>query len=345
MEQKKILLTGASGTVGYEVLKHLHDLQDFNVTVFDIDNTKSKLVFRQFSNIKVIYGDISDNTDMLKIQPNFDVVIHLAAIIPPAADKNPILTHRINVEGTKNLIQQIEKTSPNAFFIYCSSISVYGDRVKNPDIIVSDILSISEGDIYGQSKMDAETIVRNSNLHWTIFRLAAIMKNHKMTKLMFHMPLNTKLEICTPEDTARAFVNAIFHIGELKGKIYNLGGGEKCCISYLDFLQRSFKIFGLGKLNFPKFAFAERNFHCGYFADGNILENILHFRKDNIDSYFEKTKSSIAVYKKKLAHLFSPLIKAFLLSQSEPYKAYRKNDRKLIQHFFYTDKKDLNQSI
>lgn len=339
LEMKKILITGASGTVGQEVLNQLSKDPEYELIVFDIENSKSKKIKDIYrNNVKWISGSITDLSDIQKIPPKLDVVIHLAALIPPAADINPALTQKVNVEGTQNLLQHIEQTSPNAFFMYSSSISVYGDRVQNPFITVSDNLKISEGDVYGQSKLEAETIVQNCNLNWTIFRLAAIMKNHKISKLMFHMPLETKLEICTPEDTARAFVKAIVHKNELNRKIFNLGGGENCCLSYQNFLQRSFRIFGLGKLNFPHFAFAEKNFHCGYFADGDVLEKILQFRHDNIESYFEKTNRSVADYKKKLAHFLSPVIKQYLLSQSEPYKAYRRNDEKMMHHFFCTDK-------
>ena len=51
------------------------------------------------------------------------------------------------------------------------------------------------------------------------------VKNHKMTGLMFHMPLSTPMEICMPEDTARAFTNGIEKRDQLKNKVFNLAGG------------------------------------------------------------------------------------------------------------------------
>jgi nucleoside-diphosphate-sugar epimerase len=335
MEKKKILITGASGTVGQEVLNQLSKKCVYELIVFDLENSKSKKIFDLYrNNLQWIAGSITNINDIQKIPSLLDVVIHLAAIIPPAADINPILTQKVNVEGTQNLLKHIEQTSPDAFFMYSSSVSVYGDRIQNPEIIVSDILKISEGDIYAQSKMDAEKMVRDSSLNWTIFRLSAIMKNHKLSKLMFQMPLETQLEICTPEDTALAFVNAIDNTDKLSNQIFNLGGGEKCCISYQEFLKRSFSIFGLRKLNFPKRAFADKNFHCGFYADGYVLENLLHFRKDTIETYFEKTSKSVSNLKKFFASILSPFIKWFLLLQSEPYKAYRTKDKVLINHFF-----------
>lgn len=330
-----ILLTGASGTVGQELLKCLVGNPEFRITVFDIDSRRAgKLRSVYQHRVVFVAGDISSATDVQKIPAGMDVVIHLAALIPPLADKYPQLTHNINVLGTSLLVSHVQRTSPNAFFIYSSSVSVYGDRTQNPHIRVSDALSVSEGDVYGQSKLDAETIVRNSSLHWTVFRLAAIMKNHKMSKLMFHMPLDTKFEICTPEDTARAFLHAIFKSDLLKGRIFNLGGGESCCMTYREFLEKSFKIYGLGSFNFPKYAFAERNFHCGRMLDGDDLEHILGFRQDTFQSYFEKTKNDVNPFIRYITILFRPIIKWVLLTKSEPYRAYRTQNKLQLNHFF-----------
>lgn len=65
---------------------------------------------------------------------------------------------------------------------------------------------------------------------------------------MFQMPLDTPVEITTPEDTARAFVNAADKKNELNHKIFNLDGGEKNWILYCDMLAENFKIFGFGKI-------------------------------------------------------------------------------------------------
>ncbi|HHH53895.1 MAG TPA: NAD(P)-dependent oxidoreductase, partial [Bacteroidetes bacterium] len=269
---------------------------------------------------------------------NKDFVIHLAAIIPPLADKKPALSWKVNVEGTRNLIKGIEKYSTNAFLLYSSSISVYGDRLKNPWIKVSDPLRPSEGDEYAKNKIEAEKIIQNSKLDWTIFRLTAIMGGHQISELMFHMPLETPLEIATPEDTARAFVHALNKRKQLSKKIFNLGGGEKCRIIYKDFLKRSFEISGLGKLNFPHKTFAEKNFHCGYYADGDELENILHFRKDTIDTYFEKQKKKTNTIQKFLTGIFKKPILKHLKNKSEPLKAFLSKNNYLIQRFFNYNK-------
>lgn len=331
-----LLITGAGGTVGLETLQAiLEKKHNHNITVIDLPTAKRKLEKYQ-KNINIIYGNLTKIKDIEKIPQNLDVIIHLAAIIPPIADEKPELAYKVNVQGTKNLIENIEKYSPNATIIYGSSISVYGDRLKNPMIKVSDKLTPSQGDEYAKTKIKAENIIKKSHINWTIFRLTAVfgIKNHKIDKIMFHMPLKTPMEIITPKDAGKAFANAIDKKNELNRKIFNLSGGEKCRISYKKFLETAFKIMGLGKLKFPKIAFATQNFHCAYYQDGNDLEKILHFRNDTIETYFHNLKNNSKTILKIITKIISPIIKLIMLNKSEPYKAVKNNNTEDIKRFF-----------
>lgn len=333
-----ILLTGATGSVGYEALKQLIRKKDqYNITVFDLKTPKSERLLKEFNNdIRIFYGDITNPADTVEATKNQDFVIHLAAIIPPAAYENKSLTEKINAGGTRNLIANLEKNSPDAFLAYSSSVATYGDRLEDYYIKVTDPLKPSLGDYYAETKIMAEEAIRNSNLRWAIFRLSAIMGagNHKISGLMFLMPLETPIEITTPEDTARAFVHAIEHQAALQGKTFNLGGGEKNRILYHELLQRSFNIYGLGKLDFPEGAFAKRNYHCAYYADSDDLENILHFRRDTIDTYFRKVKASVPAAQRFFTKLVKGIAKKVLLAKSEPYQAYKSGDKEKMKYYF-----------
>lgn len=332
----RILLTGASGTVGYEVLKQLYRQHDkFEITVF---GTRSKRSLKNLSpfkdKIKIVYGDLSKSDDVKNACSDKDFVIHLAAIIPPLADEKPELAFKVNTNGTENLVRNLELLSPKAFFLYSSSVSVYGDRLKTPMINVGDSLIPSKGDEYAKTKIKAEEIICSSKLDWSIFRLTAIMGNHKVSKLMFHMPLETSMEIATPEDTARAFVLAVENELQISKTIFNLSGGESCRTTYKELLSASFQIFGLGKLDFPEKTFAKKNFHCGFYADGDDLENILHFRKDTLQDYYRIEKMKVPAWKKGLTYIVKKPVKWYLLKISEPYEAFTKNDTKMIQRYF-----------
>ena len=121
---------------------------------------------------------------------------------------------------------------------------------------------------------------------------------------------------------------------ELNGKLFNLGGGEQCRITYLDFMTRAFNAFGMGKVNFPEYAFAKQNFHCGHYTDGDELEEIIHFRSDDIESYFKRFDASVPGIQRFFTLPFGGIIKWFLLKLSIPYKAYKKGDQEKINFFF-----------
>lgn len=340
MKEYSVLITGAAGSVGKDVLRQLYAKQSASsITVFVQPSKKTEKVLKSYPGINVVYGTITDFEDVKRACQNQDYVIHLAAIIPPLADDEPTLTNLVNIEGTRNLVTALEEVSPDAFLLYSSSVACYGDRGKMPDIYTTDALIPSVGDEYAVTKIAAEKIIRESKLNWAIYRLSAIMGigNHKISKLMFHMPLDTVMEICTVEDTARAFVHSIGKKEELLHRTFNLGGGESCRIVYNDFLTRAFHAYGMGKVDFPANTFAKINFHCGNYADGMLLEEILQFRSDTIDSYFERFSAAVPRSQRFVTKLFNKPVKKVLLRSSEPLQAIKNNNKEMIERFFGTD--------
>lgn len=333
-----ILVTGAGGTVGREVIKLIMEsYPTYKVKAFDLktpDNVAFLDTYRD--RLEVYYGDITRSEDLEDVTMDVDCCLHIASVIPPMAYEDHDLTFEVNVSGSQNLIRALEKNSPDAFVVMTSSVAVYGDRLHDPHIRVGDPLQPSYGDNYGESKVRMEELLRDCSLDHTIFRLSAIMgaDNHKISKLMFYMPLETPMEITTPRDTARALVLAVQHRSELKGRTFNLGGGPSCRTIYRDLLAKNFEINGLGDLDFPDKAFAERNYHCGLYDDGDALEHILHFRRDTLDTYYAGVRAGVPAYKRLLRRPFRWLIKKYLLSKSEPYKAWKTGDKDRMKYFF-----------
>lgn len=332
------MITGSTGAIGQMILNQLSALDLLsNVTVFVRDSKKTTKLLREYSDsINTIYGDITNLEEVKKACVGQDVVIHLAAVIPPFSENHIELGYKINRDGVANVVTAIEEVAPKAFLLFSSSIVVYGDRLKNPHIRTTDKLDEEQHDNYGVAKIQAERIIQNSSLNWSIFRLTAIMGvgNHKVSGIMFDVPLETPMEIATVRDTARAFIHAIDKKEALNHKIFNLSGGKKCQISYLDFLTRSFKAFGMGEINFPKYAFAHQNFHCGYYDDGDELEKILKFRTDTIETYFKRVNDDIPAIQRLATLPFGWMIKKYLLSLSKPYKAFKSKDEKAMKHYF-----------
>ncbi len=338
---KNILLTGAAGAVGQEALRELVRRKDrYAVRVVEVRNPRTEKALQPFrDDAEIRWVDLTDRAAVDACVRNIDAVIHLAAIIPPLADHQPALAERVNVQGTQNLIEALQQHAPEAFFLYSSSVSVYGDRVKNPWIKVTDLLRPSEGDYYAVTKIKAEQFVKNSDLRWSIFRFTAIFSpRQKIDPLMFHMPLETCIEMATTRDTGYALAEALEHTDALHGRTFNLAGGEKCRTTYRDLLQGCFAAAGLYDMDFPPEAFADHNFHCGYFLDSDELEHILHFQHDSFEDYLNWYTQHVPLLRRWFSSVLRRPIKQYLLRRSDPYRALRQHDHKLIQRFFRNSK-------
>jgi nucleoside-diphosphate-sugar epimerase len=338
--KKRVVVTGGAGSVGLEVLKEMHQHKNwYEVTVLDRNTPEVLRKLKPFrKDFRLVLGNIYDPELAETAVSGAEVVIHLAAVIPPLADRRPELAEKVNISGTATLVKAMEKVAPKAFLIYTSSVSVYGDRVYNPWITVEDPLLPSEGDFYAETKIRAEKIVRSSRLTWSIFRLSAIMDpQSKLDPLFFHMPLNTSLEIATTRDAGFALVEAMYHIDKVRGKIFNLSGGAECRTTYRNFLDNAFKAKGLKTLDLPEKAFAQKNFHCGYFMDSEILDEILHFQRDTLDTYFKMMEKGENWWNRRIFRIFHKQIKGLLVKRSEPLQALHSGQKSKIHHFYYSE--------
>ena len=318
----KVLLTGAFGNVGISTLKELLN-KDYDIRVFEVYNRKNREIAKKFKNrIEVIWGDLRNKEDVNNAVQNQDIVIHLAAIIPPLADENQELAESVNVGGTKNILDAIKEQAQKLKLLFTSSIAVYGDRLYNPIIEVSDPLAPSRGDYYALTKISAEKLIRESGVDFAIFRLTYITSVDKlnMDPLMFHMPLDTSIEICDTKDVGLALVNAI-ECEEVWGETLNLAGGNQCRITYREYINDMMEIFGLGRNFLPEEAFAEKGFHCG-FMNTNNSQNLLKYQNHTLEDYYREVKRKIGP-KKHFMPAIKWMIRLNLLKRSEPYRRYK----------------------
>lgn len=323
----KILLTGAFGNVGLSTLKELLK-QGYEVSVFELNNRKNRKIAKKFKGkIKTIWGDIRNSDDVEKVVVRQDLVIHLAAIIPPLADKKPDLAESVNVGGTSNILNAIKKSPIKPKLIFTSSIAVYGDRRYDPMIKLTDILNPSKGDFYATTKITAENLIKQSGVKYAIFRLTYITSTDKleMDPLMFHMPLDTCIEICDTKDVGLALVNAI-ECKDVWDETFNIAGGKSCRTTYREYINVMMEIFGLGRNFLPEQAYEEKDFHCG-FMDTSKSQNLLKYQKHSLDDYYQEVKKKVG-YKKYFMRVVKNFIRLNLLKQSEPYRRMKFFKRK-----------------
>jgi nucleoside-diphosphate-sugar epimerase len=130
MRQRVILITGANGEVGHGLIQQLHQMPDApSVVVLDIRGLDEKM---QPLVDSTIVGDILDESllDTLMSEYEIDTIYHLAALLSTHSEFRPVAAHRVNVQGTLNLLQlaveQARWRANPVRFIFPSSIAVYG---------------------------------------------------------------------------------------------------------------------------------------------------------------------------------------------------------------------------
>ncbi|HUX36335.1 MAG TPA: NAD(P)-dependent oxidoreductase [Rectinemataceae bacterium] len=323
----RVLVSGAFGNVGRSTLAALAE-RSAEVTVLEADTRRNRHLAPRLARelgrrgqaafSSLILGDVREPDITAKAVAGQDAIIHLAALIPPAADRQPELARSINVGGTAALIEAAKAFGAGApRFILASSIAAYGDRLQNFWISATDPLAPSPGDAYGSSKVEAESLVRKSGLPFCILRLTYIVWRKKLARdpLMFHMPLATRIEICHTEDTGRAFASAAHNPAAL-GRTFDIGGGETCRTSYRDYLDAMFRLFGLGGFGrVPEAAFAPSGFHCGWYADSDEADRVLGFRHKTLADYYVEVAEE-AGWKRIAAAVFRPFIRAGIAAKS-----------------------------
>ncbi len=169
---KKILITGGAGSVGGELTQKLAE-RGYQIRVFD-------LPFMDFSalealeGIEIVKGDITNPATVQAAVDGVDLVLHLAALLPFASERDRDKTFAVNVGGTRNLVQGIKNTGGKARLIFSSTVATYGDTTAGEPPVGIDHPQ-NPLDIYGESKVAAEKAILEGGIPYTILRISGVV--------------------------------------------------------------------------------------------------------------------------------------------------------------------------
>ena len=285
---KKVLVTGASGSIGINVIKYLLSEGKYEITALDLKNNGSiKRLKKYRRRINIVFGDTTDSVLIDALIKEHDYVIHLAGVMPPLADLKKDLANIVDYKGTENIIRSINYFNPKCFLIYPSTTTVYGNKkdvVTTKSRVASDFLNY-----YTNTKLDIEKLIKKKIENYVIFRLPIVLANPR-EQFIYNGIMSNKIEVITNMDAAYALVSSIKHSKTLRGKVYNLGGGENCITTYRELIINILKIYGVSFKFLLTRLFVDKNYYGHIYADSNEAEDILHFRNDSIASFYMRLK-------------------------------------------------------
>jgi len=151
----KVLVTGGAGFIGSHLVDKLM-AEGYEVAVLDdLSTGKSENISQHDSDSKFSFvrGDITSKEDVQKSLEGVDAVVHEAALTSvPLSIEKPELVNKVNVEGTKTLLEESASAGVKRF-VYASSCAVYGEVNELP---IHEDAALKPMSPYGESKLAAE---------------------------------------------------------------------------------------------------------------------------------------------------------------------------------------------
>ncbi|WP_019638560.1 polysaccharide biosynthesis protein [Paenibacillus fonticola] len=148
-ENKRILVTGGTGSWGHELITQLLPQQPQEIIVYSRNESAQVAMSRQFEEQRLSFciGDIRDKEALRTATQGMDYVFHLAALKHvPVCEDQPYEALKTNVIGTQNVIEAAIENEVKKV-IYIST-----DKAANPS------------NFYGMTKAIGEKLIVYANL-------------------------------------------------------------------------------------------------------------------------------------------------------------------------------------
>lgn len=313
----KILLTGAFGNIGFSALEELLK-RGHTVRCFDLRTKANEKKARQTAGkADIIWGDIRQAEQVAASVRDQDVIIHLAAILPPEVDERPEVARAVNVGGTQHLLAAAAQQPRPPKILYSSSLDVFGfTQDQPPPRKVTD--PVQATDEYTRHKLQCEELLKTSGLVWSIYRFADVppLAQRKPHPIMYRVPLTTRFEMLHTADAGLAIAQGMER-EEIWGRTWLIGGGPRCQVYYRDYLERMLEAMGIGKL--PEEAFGHDPY-CTDWLDTEASQRLLEYQRHSFDEIIADliTYAAPAGPTRLLMPLIRPFVRSWMLKLS-PY--------------------------
>lgn len=302
--KKTVFITGATGVMGRASLDAVLARGDCRVRLLVRDSIKNLKLMRPYmeaKSVEIVWGDLLDASAVRNAVGDADIVLHMGGMVSPMADRFPEKTMKVNVEGTRNVVEAVKagKDPDSVRLVYIGSVAQISDRSEpNHWGRTGDPVMASKFDFYGLSKIRAERVVAESGLkHWVSLRQSGILHPGLFLRgsdpITFHVPLRGVLEWATVEDSARLMA-ALCGDGIPESfwrKFYNIGSGKEYRLTNYEFEKLILGAVGSPSPEkvFETDWFATRNFHGCWYLDSDKLNVIVPFRENvPVEEYFRK---------------------------------------------------------
>ncbi|MFD2597532.1 NAD-dependent epimerase/dehydratase family protein [Sphingobacterium corticis] len=185
----KLLITGASGFVGYHLVRtaknagfEVHAAIRKSSNVKDIEQFVDHFIFPDFTNVPALSAALQAES--------YDYIIHAAALTKAKRESDMIA---VNVDYTLNLLSAaFSLETPPKHIHIVSSLAAVGPRAYDPSFYITEETPYQPVTVYGRSKMKMELLVKErfSDKPISIFRPTAVYGPREKDLFILFQTLN-----------------------------------------------------------------------------------------------------------------------------------------------------------
>lgn len=243
----RVLVTGAQGCIGAWVVRGLL-LRGLEVLIYDLDANPVRLGLitgdSERRNLAIQTGAIEDTNRVKSLIRDEGIthIVHLAAVLMPFCQTNPVAGGLIDVIGTLNVFEGARDSGRRVRVVYASSSAVWGPEDAYEARALSEADPTKPATHYGVFKQANEGNARafyaingisSVGLRpWTVYGVGrdtgltaapTIAMKHVVLGQAYHFPLGGFMDLQYVEDVAESFIRSL--ISPIEGAhVFNLAG-------------------------------------------------------------------------------------------------------------------------
>jgi nucleoside-diphosphate-sugar epimerase len=256
-------------------------------------------------------------------------IVHLAACIPPMCYRNRALARAINVDATATLVRAAEAMPTPPRFVHASSMAVYGSRNphRSTDLLTTETPPLVS-DLYGGHKLEAENIVRASDLEWSILRLAGVITLEPLIDYgdfdTFYfgliMPTDNRCHSVDSRDVASAFAAAV--TTDVVREVFMIAGDDSHKVSHREMSFSSADAMGMGAMvspGRPGNPDSDIDWYPLHWLDTARSQQVLSFQKHSYSDSFDEIRAR-ADWKVRWMRMMAPVLSRAMRRKAPYYK-------------------------
>jgi nucleoside-diphosphate-sugar epimerase len=154
----RIVITGGCGFLGRRMALQLLERGGIDELVL-FDNAPPALPLPEDQRLRLVTGDIADRATIRKVVTSgTSSVFHLAAVVSGEAEADTDLGYRVNLEGTRAVLEACRALGSRPRVVFASSLAVYGGEL--PPAVGDDTAPMPQTS-YGAQKAIGELLVND----------------------------------------------------------------------------------------------------------------------------------------------------------------------------------------